>query len=44
MFLRVQKALAGYSNVVLLLPSPDIEESVRITKMIGLLKAGKKQG
>jgi len=30
MFQRVQAALAGYSNVVLLLPSPDIEESVRI--------------
>ena len=30
MFTRVQKALAGYPNVVLLLPSPNIEESLRI--------------
>ena len=30
MFKRVQKALARYPNVVLLLPSPNIEESVRI--------------
>jgi shikimate kinase len=30
MFARVQKALADFSNVVLLLPSADIEESLRI--------------
>ena len=30
MFARVQKALADYSNVVLVLPSPDIDESRRI--------------
>ena len=30
MFARVQKALADYANVVLVLPSPDIEESLRI--------------
>jgi shikimate kinase len=31
-FVRVQRALAPYLNVVLLLPSPDIEESLRILK------------
>jgi len=30
MFRRVQAALAGYPNVVLVLPSPDLEESLRI--------------
>jgi shikimate kinase len=30
MFQRVQKALAGYPYVVLLLPSPNVEESARI--------------
>jgi shikimate kinase len=30
MFARVQKALADFANVVLLLPSPDMEESLRI--------------
>ena len=30
MFSRVQKELSEYPNVVLVLPSPDIEESVRI--------------
>ncbi|MEM9092135.1 MAG: shikimate kinase [Cyanobacteria bacterium P01_F01_bin.53] len=30
LFKRVQKALSPYPNVVLLLPSPDLEESVRI--------------
>ncbi len=30
LFERVQKALAPYPNVVLLLPSPDLEESVRV--------------
>lgn len=30
LFDRVQKALAPYSNVVLLLPSPDLKESIRI--------------
>ena len=29
-FARVQKALADFQNVVLVLPSPDIEESLRI--------------
>jgi hypothetical protein len=32
LFARVQRALAPYRNVVLLLPSPDLEESVRILK------------
>jgi len=31
-FARVQKALADYPNVVLVLPSPDIDESLRILK------------
>jgi shikimate kinase len=31
-FERVQRALAGYRNVVLLLPSPDIGESLRILR------------
>ena len=30
MFRRVEEALARYPNVVLVLPSPDIEESLRI--------------
>ena len=30
LFLRIQKALAPYKNVVLLLPSPDLDESLRI--------------
>lgn len=30
LFARVQKALMPYPNVVLLLPSPDLEESVRV--------------
>jgi shikimate kinase len=30
LFARVQKALAPYPNVVLLLPSPDLDESVRV--------------
>ncbi|MEL6128529.1 MAG: shikimate kinase [Cyanobacteria bacterium J06628_4] len=30
LFQRVQRALAPYPNVVLLLPSPDVEESIRI--------------
>lgn len=30
LFERVQKALAPYPNVVLLLPSPDLEESIRV--------------
>ena len=30
LFERVERALAPYPNVVLLLPSPDVEESVRI--------------
>lgn len=30
MFARVQKALSDYPNVVLLLPSPNIDESIRI--------------
>ena len=30
LFARVQKALAPYSNVVLVLPSPDPDESIRI--------------
>jgi hypothetical protein len=30
LFARVQRALAPYPNVVLLLPSPDLDESVRI--------------
>ncbi len=29
-FARVQRALAGYPNVILLLPSPDVDESRRI--------------
>lgn len=32
LFLRVQQALAPYPNVVLLLPSPDLDECVRISK------------
>ena len=31
-FSRVQRALAPYENVVLLLPSPDMDESVRLLK------------
>lgn len=31
-FARVQKTLAPYPNVVLILPSPDLEESVRVVK------------
>jgi adenylate kinase family enzyme len=31
-FSRVQRALAPYENVVLLLPSPDLDESVRLLK------------
>ena len=30
LFVRVQKALSPYPNVVLLLPSPDPEESIRV--------------
>jgi shikimate kinase len=30
LFARVQKALAPYPNVVLLLPSPDLDESVKV--------------
>ena len=30
LFERVQRALSGYPNVVLLLPSPDLDESLRI--------------
>ena len=32
LFARVEKALAPYPNVVLLLPSPDLDESVEILK------------
>ena len=35
LFVRVQKAMNSFGNVVLLLPSPDLDESVRI------LRAGK---
>lgn len=31
-FLRVQKAVAPFRHVILLLPSPDLDESVRILK------------
>jgi len=31
-FTRVQRALAAYRNVVLLLPSPDVAESLRILR------------
>ena len=44
LFARVEKALAAYPNVILLLPSPDLDESVdilrkRLTQM--LIEAGK---
>ncbi|MEM7535989.1 MAG: shikimate kinase [Chloroflexota bacterium] len=32
LFARVQKAVAGYGEVVLMLPSPDLDESVAILK------------
>jgi hypothetical protein len=32
LFERVRKALAPYPNVVLLLPSPDLEESIRVLR------------
>ena len=32
LFERVRQALAPYPNVVLLLPSPDVEESIRVSK------------
>lgn len=33
LFTRVQQALAPYKNVVLLLPSPDLEESIKLLRI-----------